>query len=249
MSSSMDSDVGNAVGGAALGGLALGMMMQQSSPSPEWTVYVRKLQAQVATLTADLAKANFATQSRDKLLGRSDETIGKLNTDLQRMQTALNQANQNLQAKSAELSQRDAKLSQTQQELSKNREVLEANTKKVETLNRLVDLLIDKRSEMERSLTRQSANTFVITKLYNRLVEEIAHVSNPDNFAALDPEYLLNVVQEEWEEYEETGQMVYRPRIPRLAEAQQEQAFGGPNAQPEIEDITMSILSASSTRP
>jgi chromosome segregation ATPase len=248
MSSPMDA-VGSAVGGAGLGGLALGLAWQQSQNADAgWQGYAKQMEEQVRQLQVELAAAQFAAANGSRALGECDRQIDELNMRLRNYETALEQANRKLQITSAELNQRSAKLSSAEQELMRSQEKNTVHDNRVETLNRLIDLMVDKRLDLERALTRQSANTHVINKLYSRLVEEIGHVGNSENFESLDPEYLIQAITEEWQEYEETGEMVYRPRIKVLSEDQQEQGFGGAEATDHAEKVTRSTVMASLSR-
>ena len=67
--------------------------------------------------------------------------------------------------------------------------------------------------QLEKDFKRQSCNKRVVHALYERLVSDIKEVSDPANFASLDPAERLKIVQEEWTEYERTGEMVYKVNI------------------------------------
>jgi hypothetical protein len=228
MGSQMDSDVGSAVGGAALGGLALGLARQfQNNNAAEWQAYSQQLQTQIQNLQDELARANFAADTRGKFLKESEAEKRQLHDQLQHTQRQLKQSQDQLRLTSADLAQQSTKLTEITKELAKSRDSNEAGLKKVAALNGLVDYYQEKRSDLQKRLICQSASTFAVTTLYNRLVEEIQNAGDPGNFEALGPRYVLKVVTEEWDHYYDTGDMVYRPRLSALSASQQEEAFGG----------------------
>jgi len=247
---SIDSDVGDAVGGAALGGLALGLAWQVSNGGSKWHKYAVHMEKKVAALQEDLERAQFGRDTRDQLLGVSDEKINHLNASLAQSAAALNKVNEKNQKISLTLTQKSAELAQMELELEKIRKINETTLKKVDTLQQLLDLMVDQCGKLECALTAQAAHTFVINKLYSRLVDEIGQVSNLKNLEALSPKYLLSVVTEDWESYCEKGRAkIYKPSIFGLTGSQETIAFGGSDAPSEVDDTTTVLLRASTKRP
>lgn len=73
----------------------------------------------------------------------------------------------------------------------------------------LLTMMTERANELKQMLRRGSANTKVITELYNLLIDEITAVSNPENFASLDPLERQRVIGEQLDEFERSGKLTY----------------------------------------
>lgn len=79
------------------------------------------------------------------------------------------------------------------------------------------DFIESKLRSVEGALRATSAKTAAFEGIYNLLLDEIKQLDNPDRFRSLDVQVMKEEVERRWKEFEATGKLVYKPKLPVIA--------------------------------
>ena len=178
--------------------------LERSMSDMESNVHDSVAGAMVAGLAIGIAQKRQREEARHQ---QSWENYGAS------LQQQVDDLKHTIRVKDAQLFAKDAKIAHKDALLDKKELEVKEQTDQATSFHSLLNYMTHQAAQLEKDLKRQSCNTKVVHALYQRLVSDIKEVSDPKNFSSLNADERLKIMREEWDEYDRTGEMVYKVNI------------------------------------